>query len=56
MRILIFQVKKRLSLAHELAQKEKTVAELKHNLNKDVEKRVQDQHRKYLLQEQVRGS
>lgn len=34
-------------------QKEKTVAKLKFDINKDVEKKVQDQHRKYLLQEQV---
>lgn len=27
---------------------------LKHQIGKDVEKKVQDQHRKYLLGEQVR--
>lgn len=36
-----------------LIQKEKTVAKLKYDINKDVEKKVQDQHRKYLLNEQV---
>ena len=46
-------MEKRLDLALELVQKEKTVAKLKFDINKDVEKKVQDQHRKYLLQEQV---
>ncbi|CAJ0578146.1 unnamed protein product, partial [Mesorhabditis spiculigera] len=47
-------VYQRLNLALHLAQKEKTVAELKHSITKDVEKRVQEQHRKYLLQEQLK--
>ncbi|CAJ0927688.1 unnamed protein product, partial [Mesorhabditis belari] len=47
-------VAKRLASALVLAQKEKTVAQLKFNITKDVEKRVQDQHRKYLLQEQLK--
>ncbi|CAI4221214.1 unnamed protein product [Auanema sp. JU1783] len=48
------QVNKRLDLALELVEKEKTVAKLKFDINKDVEKKVQDQHRKYLLQEQLK--
>ncbi|KAF1593298.1 UNVERIFIED_CONTAM: hypothetical protein FQV16_0001525, partial [Eudyptes robustus] len=35
--------------------KEKTVAKLKHDINKDVEKKVQEQHRKYLLNEQLKA-
>lgn len=37
-----------------LVEKEKTVAKLKHDINKDVERKVQEQHRKFLLNEQVR--
>ncbi|CAD6184333.1 unnamed protein product [Caenorhabditis auriculariae] len=47
-------VSKRLSIALLLIQKEKTVAKLKHDINKDVEKKVQDHHRKYLLNEQLK--
>lgn len=36
-----------------LVEKEKTLAKLKHDINKDVERKVQEQHRKYLLNEQV---
>ena len=38
-----------------MLEKEKTVAKLKHEINKDVEKKVQDQHRKYLLNEQLKA-
>jgi len=38
-----------------LLEKEKTIAKLKHQISKDVEKKVQDQHRKYLLQEQMKA-
>ncbi|CAI5437592.1 unnamed protein product [Caenorhabditis angaria] len=47
-------VSKRLKMALLLIQKEKTVAKLKHDINKDVEKKVQDHHRKYLLNEQLK--
>ncbi|VDL78288.1 unnamed protein product [Nippostrongylus brasiliensis] len=47
-------VSRRLDLALVLIQKEKTVAKLKFDINKDVEKKVQDQHRKYLLNEQLK--
>ncbi|CAB3408936.1 unnamed protein product [Caenorhabditis bovis] len=47
-------VVKRLNIALLLIQKEKTVAKLKHDINKDVEKKVQDHHRKYLLNEQLK--
>uniref|UniRef100_A0A0K0CXZ1 Lon protease homolog n=1 Tax=Angiostrongylus cantonensis TaxID=6313 RepID=A0A0K0CXZ1_ANGCA len=47
-------VSRRLDLALVLIQKEKTVAKLKYDINKDVEKKVQDQHRKYLLNEQLK--
>lgn len=47
------KIQKRLELALEFLEKEKTVAKLKHDINKDVEKKVQEQHRKYLLNEQV---
>ena len=50
---LKFQINQRLNLALELVEKEKTVAKLKHDINKDVEKKVQEHHRKYLLHEQV---
>ncbi|KAI6179410.1 Lon protease-like protein, mitochondrial [Aphelenchoides besseyi] len=46
---------RRCSLALELLEKEKTVAKLKHDINKDVEKKVQEQHRKYLLNEQLKA-
>ncbi|KAK6012872.1 hypothetical protein OSTOST_21948 [Ostertagia ostertagi] len=48
------KVSRRLDLALVLIQKEKTVAKLKFDINKDVEKKVQDQHRKYLLNEQLK--
>uniref|UniRef100_A0A0K0EES4 Lon protease homolog, mitochondrial n=1 Tax=Strongyloides stercoralis TaxID=6248 RepID=A0A0K0EES4_STRER len=48
-------ITKRLDYALELAQKEKTVAKLKFDINRDVEKKVQDQHRKYLLHEQLKA-
>uniref|UniRef100_A0A0K0F8X5 Lon protease homolog, mitochondrial n=1 Tax=Strongyloides venezuelensis TaxID=75913 RepID=A0A0K0F8X5_STRVS len=48
-------ISKRLDYALELAQKEKTVAKLKFDINRDVEKKVQDQHRKYLLNEQLKA-
>uniref|UniRef100_A0A0N5BV13 Lon protease homolog, mitochondrial n=1 Tax=Strongyloides papillosus TaxID=174720 RepID=A0A0N5BV13_STREA len=48
-------ISKRLDHALELAQKEKTVAKLKFDINRDVEKKVQDQHRKYLLNEQLKA-
>ncbi|EPB75174.1 endopeptidase La [Ancylostoma ceylanicum] len=47
-------VSRRLDKALVLIQKEKTVAKLKYDINKDVEKKVQDQHRKYLLNEQLK--
>ncbi|KAF8365571.1 lonp-1 [Pristionchus pacificus] len=47
-------VSRRLDLVLELAEKEKAVAKLKHDINKDVEKKVQEQHRKYLLGEQLK--
>ncbi|VDO65030.1 unnamed protein product [Heligmosomoides polygyrus] len=47
-------VARRLDIALVLIQKEKTVAKLKFDINKDVEKKVQDQHRKYLLNEQLK--
>jgi ATP-dependent Lon protease len=47
------RIERRCELALELLEKEKTVVKLKHDINKDVEKKVQDQHRKYLLNEQV---
>ncbi|EGT60405.1 hypothetical protein CAEBREN_22196 [Caenorhabditis brenneri] len=47
-------VGKRLKIALLLIQKEKAVAKLKHDINKDVEKKVQDHHRKYLLNEQLK--
>ncbi|KAF1770081.1 hypothetical protein GCK72_001899 [Caenorhabditis remanei] len=47
-------VSKRLKIALLLIQKEKAVAKLKHDINKDVEKKVQDHHRKYLLNEQLK--
>uniref|UniRef100_A0A0N4ZID6 Lon protease homolog, mitochondrial n=1 Tax=Parastrongyloides trichosuri TaxID=131310 RepID=A0A0N4ZID6_PARTI len=48
-------ISKRLDYALELAQKEKTVAKLKFDISRDVEKKVQDQHRKYLLNEQLKA-
>ncbi|TKR63399.1 hypothetical protein L596_027235 [Steinernema carpocapsae] len=45
----------RLTAALLLMEKEKTIAKLKHSINKDVEKKVQDQHRKYLLNEQLKA-
>ncbi|GMT29304.1 hypothetical protein PFISCL1PPCAC_20601, partial [Pristionchus fissidentatus] len=48
------EVSRRLDLVLELAEKEKAVAKLKHDINKDVEKKVQEQHRKYLLGEQLK--
>lgn len=42
-------------MALELLEKEKTVVKLKHDINKDVEKKVQEQHRKYLLNEQLKA-
>jgi Lon-like ATP-dependent protease len=48
-------IEKRLEHAVLLLEKEKTVAKLKHEINKDVEKKVQDQHRKYLLNEQLKA-
>ncbi|PAV86865.1 hypothetical protein WR25_13178 isoform E [Diploscapter pachys] len=47
-------INQRLNLALELVEKEKTVAKLKHDINKDVEKKVQEHHRKYLLHEQLK--
>lgn len=47
-------VSKRLKIALLLIQKEKAVAKLKYDINKDVEKKVQDHHRKYLLNEQLK--
>lgn len=38
-----------------MLEKEKTVAKLKHEINKDVERKVQEQHRKYLLNEQLKA-
>ncbi|CAI2299918.1 unnamed protein product [Caenorhabditis sp. 36 PRJEB53466] len=48
------EVGNRLKIALLLIQKEKAVAKLKHDINKDVEKKVQDHHRKYLLNEQLK--
>uniref|UniRef100_A0A2K6VQS2 Lon protease homolog, mitochondrial n=1 Tax=Onchocerca volvulus TaxID=6282 RepID=A0A2K6VQS2_ONCVO len=48
-------VEERLKLALLLIEKEKTVAKLKHDINKDVEKKVHDQHRKFLLNEQLKA-
>ncbi|KAH7727604.1 ATP-dependent protease La family protein [Aphelenchoides avenae] len=48
-------VQRRLDLALEMLEKEKTVAKLKHEINKDVERKVQEQHRKYLLNEQLKA-
>uniref|UniRef100_A0AC35UCM7 Lon protease homolog n=1 Tax=Rhabditophanes sp. KR3021 TaxID=114890 RepID=A0AC35UCM7_9BILA len=45
----------RLNAALILAEKEKTVAKLKFDINKDVEMKVQQQHRKYLLNEQLKA-
>uniref|UniRef100_A0A1I7RL37 Lon protease homolog, mitochondrial n=1 Tax=Bursaphelenchus xylophilus TaxID=6326 RepID=A0A1I7RL37_BURXY len=49
------KIQRRLELALEFLEKEKTVAKLKHDINKDVEKKVQEQHRKYLLNEQLKA-
>uniref|UniRef100_A0A914Z1S4 Lon protease homolog, mitochondrial n=1 Tax=Panagrolaimus superbus TaxID=310955 RepID=A0A914Z1S4_9BILA len=49
------KIQKRLDHAMLLLEKEKTVAKLKHDINKDVEKKVQEQHRKYLLNEQLKA-
>jgi Lon-like ATP-dependent protease len=49
------RIQRRCELALELLEKEKTVAKLKHDINKDVEKKVQEQHRKYLLNEQLKA-
>lgn len=49
------KIQERLSHALLLLEKEKTVAKLKHEISKDVEKKVQDQHRKYLLNEQLKA-
>lgn len=49
----MIQIEERLKLSLLLIEKEKTVAKLKHDINKDVEKKVHDQHRKFLLNEQV---
>jgi len=48
-------VQERLNYALLLLEKEKTVAKLKHEISRDVEKKVQDQHRKYLLNEQLKA-
>uniref|UniRef100_A0A1I8ACN6 Lon protease homolog, mitochondrial n=1 Tax=Steinernema glaseri TaxID=37863 RepID=A0A1I8ACN6_9BILA len=48
-------IQRRLEAALLLMEKEKTIAKLKHDINKDVEKKVQDQHRKYLLNEQLKA-
>ncbi|CAG9538339.1 unnamed protein product [Cercopithifilaria johnstoni] len=48
-------IEERLKLALLLIEKEKTVAKLKHDINKDVEKKVHDQHRKFLLNEQLKA-
>ncbi|VDO22423.1 unnamed protein product [Brugia timori] len=48
-------IENRLKLALLLIEKEKTVAKLKHDINKDVEKKVHDQHRKFLLNEQLKA-
>uniref|UniRef100_A0A0N5A8M5 Lon protease homolog, mitochondrial n=1 Tax=Syphacia muris TaxID=451379 RepID=A0A0N5A8M5_9BILA len=48
-------VKRRLEMALLLVEKEKTLAKLKHDINKDVERKVQEQHRKYLLNEQLKA-
>ncbi|VDK44271.1 unnamed protein product [Anisakis simplex] len=45
---------RRLEMALVLVEKEKTVAKLKHDINKDVERKVQEQHRKFLLNEQLK--
>uniref|UniRef100_A0A183VAQ1 Lon N-terminal domain-containing protein n=1 Tax=Toxocara canis TaxID=6265 RepID=A0A183VAQ1_TOXCA len=47
-------LKRRLEMALLLVEKEKTVAKLKHDINKDVERKVQEQHRKFLLNEQLK--
>uniref|UniRef100_A0A7E4UVC6 Lon protease homolog, mitochondrial n=1 Tax=Panagrellus redivivus TaxID=6233 RepID=A0A7E4UVC6_PANRE len=49
------KITERLQHALLLLEKEKTVAKLKHEINKDVERKVQDQHRKYLLNEQLKA-
>uniref|UniRef100_A0A1I8F064 Lon protease homolog n=1 Tax=Wuchereria bancrofti TaxID=6293 RepID=A0A1I8F064_WUCBA len=43
-------IENRLKLALLLIEKEKTVAKLKHDINKDVEKKVHDQHLNFQLQ------
>ncbi|VDK74564.1 unnamed protein product [Litomosoides sigmodontis] len=48
-------IEERLKLSLLLIEKEKTVAKLKHDINKDVEKKVHDQHRKFLLNEQLKA-
>ncbi|GMR55667.1 hypothetical protein PMAYCL1PPCAC_25862, partial [Pristionchus mayeri] len=47
-------VNRRLDLVLELVEKEKAVAKLKADINKDVERKVQEQHRKYMLGEQLK--
>lgn len=49
----LVKIRKRLDHTLLILQKEKSIAELKHTITKDVEKKVHDTHRKYMLNEQV---
>lgn len=49
----LVKIRKRLDHTLLILQKEKSIAELKHTITKDVEKKVHDTHRKYMLTEQV---
>lgn len=49
-----FQIKKRLLLSLSLLKKEYELSKLQQKIGKEVEEKVKQQHRKYILQEQLK--
>lgn len=50
----MFQIPKRLLLALSLLKKEYELSKLQQKIGKDVEEKVKQQHRKYILTEQLK--
>lgn len=50
----IFQVPKRLLLALALLKKELELSKLQQKIGREVEEKVKNQHRKYILHEQLK--
>lgn len=50
----IFQISKRLLLSLSLLKKELETTKLQHQIGKEVEEKVKQQHRKYILNEQLK--